>query len=57
MVVTLPNLKVISLRRAKILLGKVAKIYRRFYVGGLKGESKFVAGPHRQANACKISKL
>ena len=50
MAVTLPNMKVIRLKRAKILLRKV-----RGRVGG--GESKFVPAPHRQANACKIFRL
>lgn len=42
--VTLPNLKVIRVKRAIASDRKVAKNYRRLYVGG--GESKFVPVTH-----------
>lgn len=41
---TLPNLKVIRVKRAIASDRKVAKNYRRLYVGG--GESKFVPVTH-----------
>ena len=50
MLLKLPNLKVIRLKRAKIQVRKVAKIYRRWYGGGQ------VCVFHH-TNVCKISRL
>ena len=52
MLVKLPNLKVIRLKRSKIELRNFAKIYRRLYGGVVVGQ---VCAPHH-TNVCKISR-
>ena len=52
--VKLPNLKVIRLKRARIQLRKVPKIYSRLYCGGDAGKGGQVYVPNH-TNLCKFN--
>ena len=54
--VKLPNLKVIRLKRARIQLRKVPKIYSRLYCGGDAGKGGQVYVPNH-TNLCKVLRL